>query len=97
LLTDAREVSVVQLELLDRTIGKEYIGVPLDATTKAELIDLMARILVTVFKAEGERDDRSPVQFQNQAGAPGSESHRLPPAIQREAGAGKSGEPTPPV
>jgi hypothetical protein len=88
---------MVQLELLDVTIGKEYIGVPLDATTKAELINLMARILVTVFKAEGESDDRSPVQFQNQAGAPGSESHCLPPAIQREAGAGKSGEPAPPV
>ena len=31
---------MVQLELLDLTIGKEYIGVPLDAATKAELIDL---------------------------------------------------------
>ena len=88
---------MVQLELLDLTIGKEYIGVPLDATTKAELIDLMARILVTVFKAEVERDDGSPVQFQNQAGASGSESHCLPPAIQREAGAAESGKPAPPV
>src|ERR1039458_5884997 len=50
----------------DLPIGKEYIGVPLDAATKAELIDLMARILVTVFKAEGERNDRSPVQFRSE-------------------------------
>jgi hypothetical protein len=97
LLTDAREVSVVQLELLDLTIGKEYIGVPLDATTKAELIDLMARILVAVFKAEGEKNDGSPIQFENQTGAPGPESHCLSTAIQREAGAGESGKPAPPV
>jgi hypothetical protein len=95
LLTDAREVSVVQLELLDLTIGKEYVGVPIDATVRAELINLMARILVAVFKAEGEgeKDDGSPVQCQDQAGAPGSESHRLPTAIQRETGTAESGKP----
>jgi len=64
MLMAAREVNVVQLELLDRTIRKEYVGVPLNATTKAEVIDLMARILVAILRAEGERDDRSLVQFQ---------------------------------
>jgi hypothetical protein len=58
----AREVSVVQLELLGLMTQNEYRGVPLDATVRSEVIDLMARILVAVFQAEGERDDRSSVQ-----------------------------------
>jgi hypothetical protein len=63
MLTDAREVIVVQLQLLDLMIGKENEAVPMDAAARADLIDLMARILVVVFQAEGGRvDDRGPVQ-----------------------------------
>jgi len=43
LLTDAREVVVVQLQFLDLMIRKKDLGVPLDAVTRADLIDLMAR------------------------------------------------------
>jgi hypothetical protein len=53
----------MQLQLLDLMIRKENEAVPMDATTRAELIDLMARILVAVFRVEGGRvDDRGPVQ-----------------------------------
>jgi hypothetical protein len=72
-LTDAREVIVVQLQLLDLTIGTENGTVPMDARARADLIDLMARILVVVFQAEGGSvDDRGPVQSQDQAGALGA-------------------------
>jgi len=85
---DAREVIVVQLQLLDLMIRKETEAVPMNAKARADLIDLMARVLVTMFQAErGNVDDRDAVQFQDQAGAPGSQSHRLPAAVQREAGA----------
>ena len=46
---------MVQLQLLDLMIRKESEVVPMDATARAELIDLMARILVTVFQA-GRRE-----------------------------------------
>jgi hypothetical protein len=84
-LTDAKEVLVVQLQFLDLMIRKENEAVPMDAKARADLIDLMARILVAVFQVEGGTvDDGDPVQSQDQAGAPGSQSHRLPAAIQRE-------------
>ena len=84
-LTDAREVIVVQLQLLDLMIRKECDAVPMDAAARADLIDLMARILVAVFHEEGGRvNDRDPVQSQDQTGAPGSQSDRLPSAVQRE-------------
>jgi hypothetical protein len=84
-LTDAKEVIVEQLQFLDLMIGKENEDVPMDATARADLTDLMARILVAVFQVErGKVDDRDTVQSQDQAGAPGSQSHRLPAAIQRE-------------
>jgi hypothetical protein len=84
-LTDAREVIVVQLQLLDLMIRKEDEAVPMDATARADLIDLMARILVAVFHEEGGKvDDRGLVQSQDQTGALGSQSHRLLTAIQRE-------------
>jgi hypothetical protein len=87
-LTDAREVVVVQLQLLGLMIRKENEGVPMDAATRADLIDLMARVLVVVFHEEGGKvDDRGLVQSQDQAGAPGSQSHRLLAAVQRETGA----------
>ena len=66
LLTDAREVVVVQQQLLDLMIRAENGAVPMDATTRADLIDLMARVLVVVFHEEGGRvDDRSFVQSQD--------------------------------
>src|SRR5262249_48988310 len=81
----AREVVVVQLQLLDLMIPKECGSVPMDAATRADLIDLMARVLVAVFHEEGRRDnDRGLVQSQNQTGAPGSQGDRLPSAIQRQ-------------
>ena len=55
LLTDAREVVVVQLQFLDLMIPKECSAVPMDAATRADLIDLMARLLVAVFHEEGGR------------------------------------------
>jgi len=87
LLMDAREVVVVQLKLLDLMIREEDEAVLMDATTRADLIDLMARVLVVVFHEEGGRvDDRDLVQSQNQAGAPGSQSDRLPTPIYRQTG-----------
>jgi hypothetical protein len=84
-LTDAKEIIVRQLQFLDLMIRKEDEDVPMDAMARADLIDLMARILVAVFQTEGGRvDDRGLVQSQDQAGAPGSQSHRLPAAVQRE-------------
>ena len=51
---------MVQLQLLDLMIRKESEAVPMDATARADLIDLMARVLVAVFQAEGGRvDDRA--------------------------------------
>src|SRR5262245_1687704 len=85
MLTDAREVIVVQLQFLDLIIRQENEAVPMDAKARADLIDLMARMLVAMFQAEGGTvDDRHPVQSQDQAGASGSQSHRLPSAVQRE-------------
>jgi hypothetical protein len=84
LLMDAKEVIVVQLQFLDLMIRKENEAVPMNAKARADLIDLMARVLVAVFQAEGGNvDDGGPVQSQDQAGAPGSQSHRLPATVQR--------------
>jgi hypothetical protein len=77
----------MQLKFLDLLIRKENEAVPMDAAVRADLIDLMARVLVVVFHEEGGRvDDRGPVQFEDQAGAPGSQSDRLPTAVQRQTG-----------
>jgi hypothetical protein len=84
-LTGAKEGIVVQLQFLDLMIRKEGEAVPMDAKARADLIDLMARILVAVFQVEGGKvDDRDAAQFQDQGGAPGSQSHCLPAAVQRE-------------
>ena len=53
LLTSAKEVIVVQLQFLDLMIRKESEAVPMDAKARADLIDLMARVLVAVFQVEG--------------------------------------------
>jgi hypothetical protein len=73
-LTDAREVVVVQLQLLGLRIEKESEAVSMDdAAIRSDLIDLMARVLVVVFQAEGGRvDDRGFVQSQDQTGTSGS-------------------------
>jgi hypothetical protein len=43
-------------------IRKENEAVPMDAKARADLIDLMARVLVAVFQVEGGNvDDRGPV------------------------------------
>jgi hypothetical protein len=69
---------VVQLQLPGLSIVEENGIVQMDAMVRADLIDLMARILVVVFEAEGGNvDDRADVQSQDQAGAPGSQGHRL--------------------
>jgi hypothetical protein len=84
-LTNAKEGAVVQLKLLDLMIRTQGEAVPMDAKARADLIDLMARVLVAVFQAEGGKiDDGDAVQSQDQTGAPGSQSHRLPAAVQRE-------------
>src|SRR5277367_4531782 len=85
LLTNAKEVIVVQLQFLGLMIRKQSEAVPMDAKVRADLIDLMAGVLVAVFQVEGGKvDDRGPIQSQDHAGAPGSQSHRLPAAVQRE-------------
>ena len=77
----------MQLQFLDLLIAEESGVVPLDAAVRADLIDLMARVLVVVFQEEGGRvDDRRFVQFQNQTGALGPQSHRLLAPVQRETG-----------
>ena len=73
LLMNAREVIVKQLELSGLVIREKSGIVPVDATVRADLVDLMARILVAVFEARGERvDDRASLQSQDQAGASGA-------------------------
>jgi len=95
----AREVIVVQLQLLDLTIRTENEIVPMDATARANLIDLMAHILVVVFQAEGGSVDdrivdRGLVQSQDQARALSAQGYRLLTAIQRETSTGEQGKPT---
>ena len=87
LLPDAREVVEMQLQFLDLLIAKEDGAVPLDAAVRADLIDLMARVLVVVLQEEGRKvDDRRFLQFQNQAGASGTQSDRLLTPVERQAG-----------
>ena len=58
---------------------------PMDAATRADLIDLMARVLIAAFQEQGKRDnDRGLVQSQNQTGASDSQGDRLPSAIHRQ-------------
>ena len=74
-----------QLELLGLMVREESVPVPVDATVRADLVDLMARTLVVVFQAKGGRvNDRASLQSQDQAGASGSQGHRLLTAIERE-------------
>jgi hypothetical protein len=94
LLMKAREVIVEQLELSGLRIGEECGIVRVDATVRADLVDLMARMLVAVFQAKGERvDDRASLQSQDQAGASGAQGDRLLTAVERETGALQPGDP----
>ena len=70
----------------------------MDVKVRAEVIDLMARILVAVFEAQGGKADESGlVPSQDQARTLGSQSHRLLTIVEREAGAAEQGEPAPSV
>jgi hypothetical protein len=63
---------MLQLQLLDLTRTEEEI-VPVEVTGRAELVNLMAHILVTVFQTETRRlNERTSIQSQDQAGTPGS-------------------------
>ena len=48
---------MVQLKLLDLMIRNQNEAVPVDAKARADLIDLMARILVAMFQVEGGKGD----------------------------------------
>ena len=52
-LADAREVIVVQLQLLGLMSRRECDAVSLDPATRVELIGLMARVVVAVFPCGG--------------------------------------------
>ena len=63
---------MLQLQLLEVSRTEEEL-VLVGATTRAELIQLMARILVTVFQTEPRRANESTsIQSQDQAGTLGS-------------------------
>ena len=54
---------MVQLQLLDLMISRECGAVPMDAATRADLIDLTARVIAAVFHEEGRRgNDRALAQ-----------------------------------
>jgi hypothetical protein len=77
-LTDAKEGAVVQLKLLDLMIRNQSEAVPVDSKARADLIDLMARILVAVFQVEGGKvDDGGPVQSQEPLAKLKHEGHFL--------------------
>jgi hypothetical protein len=61
-----------QLSLISLTRTEEEL-VPVEETTRAELIDLMARLLVIVLQNQARRtDERTSLQSQDQAGTPGA-------------------------
>ncbi len=63
---------MLQLQLLSLTRTEEEL-VPVEVTGRAELVDLMARILVAVFQTEARRtDERTSIQSEDQAGTLGS-------------------------
>jgi hypothetical protein len=74
---------MLQLQLLSLARMEEDL-VAVDATVISHLLDLMARILMTVFQAEErEKDERAFIQSENQARAFGQESDRLLAPIER--------------
>src|SRR5215471_3140750 len=98
LLRSAREVIVEQLELSGLKIREESGIAPVDATVRAEVVDLMARILMAVFQAEGGRvNDRASLQSQDQTGTSSAQGDRLLTTIERETSALQPGESAPSV
>jgi hypothetical protein len=68
---------MLQLQLLSLVRAEKEL-VAVEVAGRAELLDLMARILITVFQAqEREKDERASIQPENQARAFSPESHRL--------------------
>jgi hypothetical protein len=63
-LTDAREVIMLQLPLLSLIRTEEEL-VPVEVPARAELVALMAQILVTVFQTEVRTDERASIQSQD--------------------------------
>jgi hypothetical protein len=63
---------MLQLQLLSLARTEEEL-MPVDKTVRAELVGLMARVLVTVFQVETRRiSERAAIQSQDQAGTLGS-------------------------
>ncbi len=63
---------MLQLPLLSLTRTEEEL-VPVDVPVQAELVSLMAHILVTVFQTEVRRtDERTSIQPQDHAGTSGT-------------------------
>ena len=68
---------MLQLQLLSLARAEEDL-VTVEATVQGDLLDLMARVLVTVFQAEErEKNERGSIQSEDQARAFGQESHCL--------------------
>src|SRR5271163_2152303 len=97
LSADAREVIVVQLQLLDLMVRKESDAVSMDAATRADLTNLMARVVVAVFHEEGGSNDRRRIQSQDQTGALGSQGDCVSSAVHRQTSTAEYGKSTPPV
>ena len=98
LLRNAREVIVEQLELSGLKIREGSGMAPVDATVRADVVDLMARILMAVFQAEGGRsDDSASLQSQDPTGASRAQGDRLLTTIERETSALQPGESAPSV
>jgi hypothetical protein len=73
----AREIVMLQLQLLSLVRTEEEL-VAVEAAGRPELLDVMARILITVFQAqEREKDERASIRSENQARALGPKSNRL--------------------
>jgi hypothetical protein len=71
-LTEVREVIMLQLQLLEVSRTEEEL-VLVEATTRAEVIQQMARILVTVFQTKPRSANESTsMQSQDQAGTLGT-------------------------
>jgi hypothetical protein len=67
---------MLQLQLISLARVEEEL-VTVETAVRAELLDLMARILVTVFQAQEKEKDERAVQSKNQTGAFSPEGHRL--------------------
>jgi hypothetical protein len=67
---------MLQLQLISLVRTEEGL-VSVEMAVRSELLDLMARILVTVFQAQEKEKDERAVQSKNQTGAFSPEGHRL--------------------